>query len=159
MTIHVKPIDGGASSLPKKGEQIINSTRVALQRVTLLLLGRVKEKLSDQVLRVRTGRLRRSITQEVREVDGQLVGQVGTNVNYAPPHEFGMNADVQVREHMQTRKQVFGRMLKSPIQVTIRAHTRHVNLPQRSFLRSALKEMADSGDIPKEFQATIERGN
>lgn len=40
---------------------------------------------------VDTGRLRASITHEVRKEGDQIVGLVGTNVEYAPHLEFGTN--------------------------------------------------------------------
>lgn len=40
---------------------------------------------------VDTGRLRASITHEVRKESNQIIGLVGTNVEYAPHLEFGTN--------------------------------------------------------------------
>jgi HK97 gp10 family phage protein len=39
--------------------------------------------------KIKTGRLRASITHRVMYEDGQVVGEVGTNVEYALPLEFG----------------------------------------------------------------------
>jgi HK97 gp10 family phage protein len=46
-------------------------------------------KLSGQILNVRTGTLRRSITAQTEDRGNEIVGQVGTNVKYAKFHEFG----------------------------------------------------------------------
>lgn len=65
------------------------AVRFAMAKVGALLERAVKLKLSGQVLKVRTGRLRSSITHEVRDVGGTVELVVGTNVAYARIHEFG----------------------------------------------------------------------
>ena len=37
--------------------------------------------------------------------------------------------------------QAFGRQIKNPRKIMVRAHMAHMNLPERSFMRSALDEM------------------
>lgn len=135
-------------------------TRTALRdgisALTLRLLAKVKaEKLSDQVLRVRTGRLRRSITSRISEAGRVVTGTVGTNVEYAARHEFGKQGPEQVREHLRMVKQAWGKTLKQPHQVTVRAHTRNINYPARSFLRSTLEEMRP--EISAELSAALNR--
>lgn len=106
-------------------------------RLTIALQAKVKaEKLTGQVLHVRTGRLRRSINTRIRETSTSVVGQVGTNVPYARVHEYG--GVVTVREHVRAVTQVFGRPV-APTTAVVRAHT--ATYPARSFLRSALREM------------------
>jgi phage gpG-like protein len=103
-------------------------------RLCLRLLRTVKEsKLTGQVLHVRTGRLRRSIHKTVRSTPTDVTGIVGTNVVYAHVHEYGFQGDESVRGHLRTSK--LGR--KFPV----RPFTRHVHFPERSFLRSTLREM------------------
>jgi len=107
--------------------------RDAIQKATLDLLAREKgEKLSGQVLNVKTGRLRRSITQRVEtESDGNIVGLVGTNVSYGRAHELGFKGTVTVRAH---RRNIKGKA------VPVRAHGRNVNIPARPFLGPTLDE-------------------
>lgn len=111
-----------------------------MKTFTFKLMAKVKaEKLSGQVLNVRTGRLRRSIHSEINESPGRISGIVGTNVVYARAHEYG--GAVQVKEHLRQIKQAWGRPLKEPKTITVRSHT--VNYKERSFLRSSLKEMEE----------------
>lgn len=118
------------------------NVKKAIKELTFRLVAHVKEdKLSDQVLRVRTGRLRRSITKQFSEQGDSFTGIVGTNVSYAAVHEYGFKGTVNIRGYMRTAKTVFGRQLKAPITFPVRAHARSVNLPERSFLRSALADM------------------
>lgn len=127
-------------------------------RVTLKLLTRVKaQKLTGQALNVRTGRLRRSITQRIEAGADEISGIVGTNVEYAAIHEYGFKGAVSVKQHLRLVKEAFGRPLKSPVWSTVRAHSVNVNMPERSFLRSALADLKSSGEIEAEIDAAIAR--
>ena len=97
-------------------------------------------KLSGDILKVRTGRLRRSIHPEWDFKPGHMGATVGTNVEYAAIHEYGFKGTVQVKSFQREMTKAFGRPI-APKQVTVSAHSRNINMPGRSFLRSALKEM------------------
>lgn len=126
-------------------------------RIALKLLVRVKaQKLSGQALNVRTGRLRRSITQRIEASADEISGIVGTNVDYAAVHEYGFKGAVSVKQHLRLVKEAFGRPLKSPVWSTVRSHSRDVEYPEHSFLRSALKEMKEKGVIEAEINAAID---
>lgn len=122
--------------------------RVGIGRAALLVLTDSKErKLSGQVLNVVTGRLRRSINAKITESVTGVEGSVGTNVAYAHVHEFGFDGTVSVREHLSRSK--LGN------QFTVRQHNRTVHVPERSFLRSALADMA--APIRVEFENALQR--
>ena len=70
-----------------------------------------------------------------------VAAYVGSNVSYARAHEFGLHDTVAVKEHQRFQQVAFGKPMKNPRQVTVRAHTMRMNLPERSFLRSALSEL------------------
>ena len=124
----IAKLDRITPAVKGKLKQSINS-------LTLKLLAHVKsDKLSGQVLHVRTGRLRRSINQRLMEDATLITGVVGTNVEYARYHEYGFNGDMHIREHLRKAKDKF---------VVVAAHTRHVNYPAHSFLRSALRDMEE----------------
>jgi phage gpG-like protein len=114
-----------------------------IDKFSLKVLVRSKEKLSDDVLKVRTGRLRRSITRALEEGgDGSITGIVGTNVVYARRQELGFTGTESVREHLVTIKQAFGKKLKGgPVTFTMPAHTRNVDYPAHSFLASSMTEL------------------
>lgn len=121
--------------LNEKGKAALG---MSVQRLTLKLLAKVKsEKLTGQVLNVRTGRLRRSINQRVERNSQGIFGKVGTPVKYGRAHELGET--VTVKAHLRTIKQAWGKKLRQPKVVQVREHT--VKYPERSFLRSALREM------------------
>ena len=68
-----------------------------IMRLALKMTGKVMGKLSGDVLRVRTGRLRRSIHPEWDFRQGYSGATVGTNVEYAAIHEYGFSGSVQVK--------------------------------------------------------------
>ena len=121
--------------------------RALLRAVTVLSIDvqrSVKQdKLTGQVLHVRTGTLRRSINREVTEREDGVFAVIGTNVEYAGIHEYGFNGTMSVQAHVRRSREQM-RMKKSGVkpagEVMVRAHTRKVNMPERSFLRSTLKE-------------------
>jgi phage gpG-like protein len=114
-----------------------------VQRETLALQRHVVEdKLSGQVLNVRTGTLRRSITQEVKESPGVIVGSVGTNLGYGLAHEFG--ATIQHPGSVARRAKALHWVAagQDVFAAWTRPHT--IKLPERSFLRSALADRRDA---------------
>lgn len=122
-----------ANAIAQVQQRINSRLRDAIQRAALDLLAFVKgQKLTGQVLNVRTGRLRRSITQRVEtESNGTIAGLVGTNVSYGRAHELGYKGRVAVKAH--TRK-VQGK------RVPVRAHSRQMDIPKRPFLGPSLNE-------------------
>ncbi|MGH8158371.1 MAG: hypothetical protein ACREPQ_09635 [Rhodanobacter sp.] len=102
------------------------------------------QKLSGQVLKVRTGRLRRSITPSV-EASGSGISAVtlggGTNVAYARPHEYGFQGTVNVPTYQRMQTMAWGRPMEAKL-VQVRAHPMRLNIPERSFMRSGLRDKA-----------------
>ena len=138
----------GGDSVQQRFRDMSSNIFPALQRKVTAAAIRlqthvIKDKLSGQVLRYRTNNLRSSIHQDTT-IDGTVVtGTVGTNVEYAARHEYGFNGSENVKEHLRTIKMAFGKSLKKPVAATIRAHSRRINYPEHSFLRSALADMHD----------------
>lgn len=111
------------------------------------------EKLSGQVLHVRTGRLRRSINVQPIAEGGRIGASTGTNVVYARFWELGFNGWEQVRAHS---RRVTGRDVNEVTRTGsgrlkrvvvgsgvgfVRAHPRRVNVTPRPFLSVVLEEM------------------
>jgi phage gpG-like protein len=141
-------VDGLAQRVPRVTsgvERAIAALTIRLQRNV------VTTKLQGQALNVKTGRLQRSITQRFEGAgSASPSGIVGTNVKYARAHEYGFHGTVTVREHLRAQTMAWGKSI-APQQVTVGAHSMKMNIPERSFLRSALREMA-----PEIFQ-TIDK--
>ncbi len=123
------------------GPQVRGSLSRAVARLGLEMMRRVKAKLSGPVLKVRTGILRSSVNfSGPRETATGVTGSVGTKVRYAAVHEFGFHGTVSVRAHLRQITQAFGRPI-APTSVNVSAHSMRMNLPERSFLRSTLRDM------------------
>jgi phage gpG-like protein len=140
---------------------LVSGIAKEIKRIAVELSARIKgQKLSGQVLKVQTGRLRRSINWKYVETETGVEARVGTNVEYARFHEFGFNGTVNVKEHIRNKKLVvkvrgqatydkngkmrLGRLRKMELigdAYTVKAHTRKVNMPARPFLRSSMADM------------------
>ena len=142
--------------------------RDEVKRQGLEVLRLAKAKVSDDLLRVRTGRLRRSINEKSEDDGSTFTSTTGTNLVYARPHEMGCHDTVQVREYLRrTKAQMLrraGKTSKDRIikhgkfagevipgrfnetgpkemgMTTVRAHSMKMNIPEKSFLRSSLAE-------------------
>lgn len=83
-----KSIDQQAVELAKtfsaKGVQLDTLFKVALEEASVIV-----EQRAALLAPVDTGLLRKSISHRVIDRNGYPVGQVGTNVEYAPYQEFG----------------------------------------------------------------------
>jgi phage gpG-like protein len=110
-------------------------------------------KLSGQVLKVRTNTLRSSINLRVEEDGSAVTATVGTSVKYAAAHEFGFQGVVTVRAHLRQITQAFGHSI-NPTTQNVRSYQRRVDLPERSFLRSALRDM--TADIEAGYRRAAE---
>ena len=131
--------------------------RKEVEAITIKLLRKVKaEKLSGQVLKNRTGTLRAGVNYKMQVTERSIYGVVGTNKEYAAAHEYGFDGVVNVRQHLRMQVVAFGKRMIAPKQVTVKAHTAHMRLPERSFLRSALRDM--QGEIKDRLGAAIKRG-
>ena len=109
----------------------------------------------EGTLRKQTGRLVRSLigTRQDRGAaegifdispvaDGQRL-TFGSNVPYAAVHEYGFSGTVQVPAHQREQTHVFGTELDSPRTVQVSAHSREMTMPERPYLRPALRDQTD----------------
>jgi HK97 gp10 family phage protein len=111
--------------------------------LTLKLEAKIKEQLSGKVLKVRTGKLRRSIHSRVDSTPVSVTGMAASSgdVKYAGIHEFGGQTKAHIIEARNAKalafkmngKQVFFARVNHP----------GSKMPERSFMRSSLKEMRD----------------
>ncbi len=87
LIIHDKKVRANMDKLRRKTPDA--SERAMLRAVELLRGYIVKNKLSGQILKTRTGRLKGSIQQEVISKKNETIGRVGSNLKYARIHELG----------------------------------------------------------------------
>lgn len=149
-------IVGDPNKVPRyilsKFPQIQGAVKVSMARLVLKLAAKIKgEKLSGQVLRNRTGTLRRSISPSVSGTETVTVGKVTTNVEYARIHEFGGKTAPHVILPRRGRALAFPWKGKD----VFFAKVNHPGsqMPERSFMRTALEEMRP--EILEEFNNAI----
>lgn len=100
----------------------------------------VEEKLSGQVLNARSGAGRRSITAEVVETPDEIRGRVGTTLGYMLAHEFG--ATIHHPGSVARVKKALRFVAGGKVVFAKRTRPHLIKLPERSFLRSSLRERA-----------------
>jgi len=78
------------AAVRRLGSDLPKAMLGAMRTVTLFLQAYIqRKKLTGDPLKVRSGRLRSSITGTARMIDRQIVGTVGTKTPYSRIHEFG----------------------------------------------------------------------
>jgi hypothetical protein len=100
-----------------------------------------QDKLSGQVLMSHTGSLRSSIGLQVDHSGGAVTASVFTDSRYAGAQEYGFTGSISVRASLRRIRDAFGRPIAEKT-ISVRAYDRRIYLPERSFLRSALADMA-----------------
>ena len=111
-----------------------------------------QDKLSGQVLRSRTGSLRSSVSLQVDQSGGAVTASVFTDSRYAGAQEYGFAGTVSVRASLRRIREAFGRPIAEKA-ISVRAYDRRMDLPERSFLRSALEDMGPA--VREEVQAAL----
>jgi phage gpG-like protein len=113
----------------------------AIAKLGVTLQSNVQQnKLSGQVLKERSGTLKSSIDVSADQSSGKISATVFTDIDYAGAHEYGFSGTVNVRASLRLIKEAFGRPIAAKI-IAVGAHSRRMDLPERSFLRSALADM------------------
>jgi hypothetical protein len=133
-------------------EQLLERLRALPDAINLGLLRRItqlgielqsdvqQDKLSGQVLRSRTGSLKSSIDLRVDQSGGAITASVFSDSRYAGVQEYGFAGTVSVRASLRRIREAFGRPITEKT-ISVRAYDRRMDLPERSFLRSALEDM------------------
>lgn len=162
ITTKVTGDDKLIAKLDKMPGNIKSALEKAITRSAIKLQGAiVREKLSGQVLKRKTGTLAASIQWDVKATEGSVVATVGSRIKekkplkYAAIHEYGFKGQVNVREHLRMMTQAWGRPV-APQQITVGPHTMNMNMPERSYVRSKFSEMKE--EINKAIVAAVAEG-
>lgn len=98
------------------------------------------------ILGVITNRLRSSLRRATAQVSGSTITSgIGSNVEYAAIHEFGFDGNVTVKSYVRkqpSRDLVTGKKQKLVASglAFVKSFTRHMRMPERSFVRSSINE-------------------
>lgn len=132
-----------AAKLVSKSSAVRDAIAKALEASAIELVAHIKKnKLSGQVLKRKTGNLSRSINYEMNTSGDTVSASVGSNAVYAAIHEFGGQTAAHaihakagsVLAFQKGGSQMFAKSVNHP----------GSKMPQRSFLRSALADKAES---------------
>lgn len=150
-------VDAAQAALAQIPSEVLDAVAAKVRELTTNLQAHiVADKLQGQVLQHKSGQLSRSI-QQVTEVSGGVAtGRVYSSgdVKYAAIHEFGgktpphdiFPVKAQALAFMMGGQQVFAKVVHHP----------GSNIPERSFMRSGLADMAD--EIVSEIRAAAIEG-
>lgn len=140
------------------GTNMRGELRGGLERIAAMLQRDIVDvRLAGQVLGVRSGRLGRSIVVSAVAEDGDSLSvDISGDAPYAAFHEYGFQGVETVRAHVRRICQAFGRPIAQRL-IDVRAHGRKIDAPERSFLRTALRDLKNSGAIGIEIDAAIGR--
>lgn len=152
--------EAAIAKLTSMPDPILARVRAAVERLSIKLQRLViADKLSGQVLHVRTGTLRRSITERVTQAGGSVTGIVGTNVKYAHIQEYGGKTSPHVIEAKRAKALAFpGSGPGAKDGLIFRRSVNHPGsrMPERSFLRASLRDMRD--EIKQEITNAAQQG-
>ncbi len=133
-------------------DRVRRAVRQAVDRSAANVLRGAKAKVSDDVLHVKTGRLRRSLSMRTAGGVDTPSAEVGTNVVYAAIHEFGGQTKAHIIEAVNGKALAFmgkdGAMVFRQV-----VHHPGSRMPERSFLRSTLT--AQAGEIQERIVAAV----
>ena len=149
ITAQVVGMQEVVARLAGESDRIHKRVRRAVERSGIEVQRLVKDSyLTGGALDVRTGRLRRSVTQETTDDGTTIRSRVGTNVAYGRFWELGFSGTEQVRAHMRANKagkmRIGGKLRKVMAMVPVRAHTREVHQRPRPFLGPALRMLSQA---------------
>jgi len=137
LKIELKLSEKSKALLKKMPELVKPAIYKGMKKGMVLADRDARLNLSGRVLQRRTGRLRNSITHDVKIEGNKVVGRIGTNVIYGRIHELG--GVIKPRQAQSLRFNIPGvgwRMAKS------------VTIPARPYLRPALEDnVKDIGEI------------
>ena len=126
-------LDGVLLQLQRLGQDARTRLAAVVEDQAIALVGYIQaDKLSGQVLNVRSGVLRNSVHHAMDASGDRVVATVGTDVVYAAIHEYG--GTIVPKTAQALRFVIDGKTI----------HAKSVTMPERSYLRSALSDRAQA---------------
>lgn len=116
------------------------------------LQAKIEQKLSGEVLQMKSGALAGSIGVTIEETSGGVVVRLATSadVKYAAIHEFG--GVIPPHEIVPDKAKALAFLVGGKQAFAARVNLPAIAMPERSYMRTSLAEMAD--DIRDELAAT-----
>lgn len=158
MTLSVKLV-GGTELVEKLNGMPQRVHDLLVRKINTLALqleAKVKANLSGEVLNVRSGALRRSIFETVEDDTTSVIGKVASSgdVKYAGIHEFG--GTIPAHEIVPNKAKALAFIIGGKQVFATRVQIPAIQMPERSYLRSALTDMAD--EIKEGMREAVNEG-
>jgi len=138
------------AGMPDRLRQALSSKANVL---AVALEAKIQQKLSGGVLNTRSGALASSIIATVDESSADISVRIGTSgdVKYAAIQEFG--GTIPPHEIVPDKAKALAFAIGGKQVFAARVNLPAVTIPERSYLRSSLAEMAE--EIKEEFDAAV----
>ena len=151
LSIEIEGVDALEARFAKLPDTIRQALEQKSEALALRLEQKVKDNLSGAVLQARSGTLRDSIEMTLEPLGATLAARA----KYAAAQEYGFAGQESVSAHSREVREAFGRAI-APKSIFVRAFTRTINLPERSYMCAALDEMQD--EIAKALIEAVREG-
>jgi phage gpG-like protein len=145
--------DDFSASLAGMPDQVRQALSSKANALAVALEAKIQQKLSGGVLNMRSGALASSIVATVDESSADVSVRIGTSgdVKYAAIQEFG--GTIPPHEIVPDKAKALAFVVGGKQVFAARVNLPAVTLPERSYLRSSLAEMA--GEIRDELSGAV----
>jgi phage gpG-like protein len=135
--------DDFSASLAGMPDQVRQALSSKANMLAVALEAKIQQKLSDDVLNIRSGALAGSIIATVDESSADISVRIGTSgdVKYAAIQEFG--GTIPPHEIVPDKAKALAFVMGGKQVFAARVNLPAVTMPERSYLRSSLAEMAE----------------
>jgi hypothetical protein len=139
-------LDAFRELLAVKSKRLHEVLYTKVQAITYQLQNKVVAKLSGDVLRVKTGTLRGSVTASTTDAGGVITGTVeagkGASYPYAMAHTMGRESAYQITAS-RAKALAFQLSVKQGAERVLARYVTHPPIPATQFVRRALEESKD----------------
>jgi phage gpG-like protein len=135
--------DDASAALANLPERLREALSAKATLLAAELEAKVRQKLSGEVLQARSGVLARSIVTSIEQAHVGVSVSIASNgdVKYAAIHEFG--GVIPAHEIVPDKAKALAFVLGGKQIFATRVNLPAVTMPERSYLRASLSEMAD----------------
>lgn len=135
--------DGALAALAELPERLREALAAKASALAAALEAKVQQKLAGGVLNARSGALARSIVTTIEETSSGIAVSIASNgdVKYAAIHEFG--GTIPPHQIVPDKARALAFAVAGKQVFATRVNLPAVAMPERSYLRSSLAEMAE----------------
>lgn len=147
--------DGASAALETMPERIRDALSEKAGALAAELQAKIQQKLSGGVLNQKSGALARSIVATIDDVssDISVALAISADINYAAIHEYG--GVIPPHEILPDKARALAFVVGGKQAFAARVNLPAIAMPERSYMRSSLAEMAD--EIAEGFSAAVAR--